>query len=789
VGRVVAILVDGESPVHFASFAPDGERILTRTADGACRVHDADGRLEIELKVPGHFANGAAFAPDGRSLWTATDSSIRRHDLGAPLSRTLRLGVGLATVALSPDGESVLATSTVGSVHRFDARGNHERLVPPQMSPRVLRLFCPDESVVLTAAEGGPASLVTGLNRVVLRGHESQVIAAGMSPDGSHVLTGARDGTAWIWTRKGARVATLAGHRAPVGVVAFSQDGTRVLTASDDGGVRIWSAAGKEVATLEGHAGRIVTALFFPDAERVLTASADGTAAVYGAGGSREATFGGHQHGLTGAALSPDGRLVATGDLAGQVTLWNPDGSERRRLDPGQSPIRDLAFLAGNRWLVVLEESGAVRCHHVTKPVMFGDARADAYRHVRVHPRKPAYYLFTKAGAVRQTFETEVDGKRTWSTALLREAGYEPVDAALSLDGRYLVSAGRHTTFRFRYDTEKNLLIGAGRGGRQVVSPAILRGAEETWFALGEGDRTVLWNESGKERRLDQVRRLLALSPDGALAVATLTDGRTVLGSLDKTIGTDLAGDAESASFSASGGFVYVALRDGAVGVFDLEGRERGSLIGHEHRVEMIAQAGQRVLTHSPLDGTARLWDDAGREVARIGDPGTATLETHHEREIVTAAALSPDGSLVLTGTADGVVQLHDRDGRVRFRTRPTGHRISALALSRDTRILATGDSVGEVRLWHTDGRDAGRLPAHAATVVSLLFSPDGREVLAASTDGVLLRSPMDVAALLHAAGERLPRDLSPDEVSRYAELLSGETKARVRQERLAAPR
>lgn len=68
--------------------------------------------------------------------------------------------------------------------------------------------------------------------------------AAAFSPDGAHIVTASRDGTARVWRSDGGGdPLVLAGHSAPVVAVAFSPDGAHVATAAEDGELRVWPVA------------------------------------------------------------------------------------------------------------------------------------------------------------------------------------------------------------------------------------------------------------------------------------------------------------------------------------------------------------------------------------------------------------------------------------------------------------------------------------------------------------------------------------------------------------------
>src|SRR5262249_6258514 len=131
-------------------------------------------------------------------------------------------------------------------------------------------------------------------------------------------------------------------------------------------------------------------------------------------------------------------------------------------------------------------------------------------------------------------------------------------------------------------------------------------------------------------------------------------------------------------------------------------------------------------------DGTMRLWDVAsGLQVRRI--------KGYHSR--VLTIAISPDGSLVLSGHEDGSVRLWDLDDEKALR-RFERHRAAVTAVAfapdRGTAIRASLDQT--VRRWDTTtGRQLGICRGKEA-IHSLAVSQDGLTVVTGGGNGVVTR-------------------------------------------------
>ena len=113
----------------------------------------------------------------------------------------------------------------------------------------------------------------------------------------------------------------------------------------------------------------------------------------------------------------------------------------------------------------------------------------------------------------------------------------------------------------------------------------------------------------------------------------------------------------------------------------------------------------------------------------------TKTLVGH--KHIVTSAAFSPDGRLVVSGGWDNSVMIWNSHTGTLFRTlRGHGAMVRAVAFSPDGKYVASGAVEGDFLLWSVrTGKAVRKFEGHAIGVTSLSFSHDGRRILSTSDD------------------------------------------------------
>ena len=186
--------------------------------------------------------------------------------------------------------------------------------------------------------------------------------------------------------------------------------------------------------------------------------------------------------------------------------------------------------------------------------------------------------------------------------------------------------------------------------------------------------------------------------------------------------------------FSGDGTHLATTANDGAR-LWDANtGQQLAILKAHTLGVESAAFSpdGTRLVTAS-ADSTARIWDvNSATEIAAL----------HGHTGILTTASFSPDGGKILTASWDGTIRVWDAT---------TGQQLSEIYVAKQgvthalftpdgARIIAASgdDVVREVIhiLDAEDGREIARLTGFSELTLTLAVSSDGRRIGATSIDG-----------------------------------------------------
>jgi WD40 repeat protein len=394
---------------------------------------------------------------------------------------------------------------------------------------------------------------------------------------------------------------------------------------------------------------------------------------------------------LVDAVLSPNGRLVAAGGVDGRIRVWEVDSGDLRATLSHGAPVRAVAWSPRGDVLASVGAGSAPSAR-------LWSVGSWGLMHPLRHPRALHTVSFSNDG---RRVVTAGEGRiaRVWDVesgallALPEHATGEITSAAFSPGGDLLVTGGRDRVARI-WD------VATGDSGH----------------TLGEHQGQVLD---------------VAFAPNGR-SVATASGesvGRlfdVASGNLLTTLGGHAGPPLNDIAFSPNSTALVTAGADHSARHFGA-GQLPVPLLGHQDEVTEASFGPRgRVLTAS-RDGQARIWDPNAEP--RVG------VRNRHSNT-VTSVAVSPDGSQVASGSADGVVQVSSIGGRV-TRTLPLGARVVRVAWGGRGLLLAA-TSNGIVRVWSDDGARLLVTIRHRATLRDAALSGNGRVVASAGQDGAV---------------------------------------------------
>lgn len=542
--------------------------------------------------------------------------------------------------------------------------------------------------------------------------YQGNTTSVNFSPDGQWVLSAGCDeytnyscsrGSAWVWEAATGQEITHVTHERQINNVAFSPDGQWVVSAGCDehpsywctrSSARVWEAAtGREVARVS-HEGIINAVTFSPDGQRVVLGSDDGTVQVWEATTGREVMRVTHRDSINAVTFSPDGQRVVSGSDDGTAQVWEAATGRHRAQMTHEDSVRTVAFSPDGQWVVSGSDDGTARVWESETGLEI--ARMMHESAVRVVAFDPDGRWVVSGAVSGLTQNSGTVSARIWEVATGDEIGRETYVREV-----YGVAFGPH--------------------GDWVVT----NGCDEVYTNFGQIYCRVssvrVWKpapghilvQAKYRSRVDSV----AFSPDGRYAIFGVYNGLAEIWNIRSgriVTSTEQYCCVQAVDFSQDGQHVISA------------GCDRGDPDG------------------SCYASSARVWEiETGQEIARGIHTG-----------MLTTAAFSPDGQMVVSGSQDGIVRTWEAGTGREVAQMMHNDWVYAVAFSPDGIWIASGGDDDTARVWEAaTGREVARV-MHEGGVKSVAFSPDGRWVVSGSWDGTArvweTKTGQEVARVTH---------------------------------------
>ena len=153
------------------------------------------------------------------------------------------------------------------------------------------------------------------------------------------------------------------------------------------------------------------------------------------------------------------------------------------------------------------------------------------------------------------------------------------------------------------------------------------------------------------------------------------------------------------------------------------------TLKGHTGRVYSVAFSpdGTRIVTGS-ADNTAKVWDAM---------TGTEMITLKGHTSSVDSVAFSPDGTQIVTGSMDKTAKVWDaKTGSETLTLKGHASSVYSVAFSPDGTRILTGSGDEMAKVWDAKtGSETLTLKGHKSRVVSVAFSPDSTRIVTGSWD------------------------------------------------------
>jgi WD40 repeat protein len=329
-GKELAQSAGHHGPVVTLGVSADGKTVITRAGDNTVHVWDvASGKELRRYGLPENVMH-VFLSADAKTMvlgdyqgtirtWDAmAGKEIKEWKIGQNQNPAFGGFVGLASLAISPDGKAVAVRTYDQSIRLYDSASGRELKTMaevPVANPNGAiavafvnygapgpMVFSPDGTTLASLSNGGQQFIGRGKAMAAMNSYvqlwdvatakplrkidpEKRGIAClAFAPDGRALASGNYDGTISLWEVASGRerLNFKAGPQAGIGVVTYSPDGKTLLASGTDNLVRLFSTSnGKEMSHVKGHDGGVVALALAADNKTLVSGGVDTTALVY----------------------------------------------------------------------------------------------------------------------------------------------------------------------------------------------------------------------------------------------------------------------------------------------------------------------------------------------------------------------------------------------------------------------------------------------------------------------------------------------------------------------------
>lgn len=649
--------------------------------------------------------------------------AIRKFQVGSPVN----------TVAISPDGETVLSGSNDGLIRQWDIGSGALLQTMEGHTDAVGQVVLSEDGAMALSGGWDHKAILwnvdSGTVEKELIGHSSAVHAVAFLPDGKRALTGEDSGQLQgeliLWDLGSGEILNRFGgdlQEVIEGVrsIAISPDGQTALVGYgkisefDTQPAALWDIdRGEVIHFLDGPDSSINSVDISPDGRLGFGAADDGNVYVWDlASGEMVQTLHGNESAITNVTISPDGLTALTGALDGRLTLWDL---------ANQQPVETFKDHQDAIWGLGFQQDGSAVSGSADGTLRWWDLsghwRLDRWQDPAAAP-----------GDMLEELHISPDGRLVLTESLPEDPDRPPgltlYDYASGTPIRRLEPVGRHVDdIAFTPDNLHALT-------------ADFDGALSLWDL-----------ESGQiERRFEGHNgyvRALDISSDGRFAVSA--------GGID-------------------GQVIYRDLVTGEI-IWRMTGHFEGRGL-----LDVVFVPGNRQAVSSSWDGTLILWDLAtGEQIRRLnglsGGQGGHLIATGQTGAAVNQIAAFEDGRHVLSTGNDRSLLLWDLvTGESLLRLKGHTQPVLTVGLTPDGKQALSGAFDDPLILWDLETGQSVRhfqyrRSAKGGFAPLIAVHPSGQSALTSEVDGSIIKwqisEPGAIELIDWIASNRVVRELT----------------------------
>ncbi len=714
------------SPITGLSFSPDGRLLASSANSKVARIWEVATHNQVAKLEHHDHVQSIHFSPQGDVVATTSRHVASAKDNFTPATASVRLWN--------------LSGDQVGQ-----GQGHLRSVNAAAWAKDGRHLVTGGDDAVIVWSRDAKNQLKLA---VQFDEHHSRINAVALSADGI-VASAGDDKLVMLWSLSKAlgsaskvpEVETLQQQKATIRSLAFSAKGDMLASAADDNTLCIWNVA-RSVnlrTTLRGHGSSVLDCAFIADTNQVVSASSDYTARIWDLKSYKEpdanqlkslksdakiiSAIKAHTDDVRAVALNGSGTEAVTAANDQTTVLWDTVTGERLKVfKDGQEFLADKVILFGDdKYLVTGGQDQVVCLWDVERGVQLNSLMGGQTANALAVSPDSRWLATSGEGNALQLWDLPalLKGIKPKGPTVTLDAKGSVVGLAFSKDGLQVAAATISPTAVVVADIEKQTIrkqdVGNDEDEIELSGIAFLPDGKRVVTSDSEG-LVKLWNVSGGE-------------PTLAVAVKG--------GAPQPLIGMSLSADGTRLAAIRS----PVDEKDpiAQVAVWDLTPKDPKKL----REVAFAAKVG--TVTSVSLSPDGKHVAAASKDLAGTRFVQQWSVDSQDEPDALKLGKQSQDAVLALQLTADGrvVIALGAEANLWRWDGQSASQYyrsllLTAATLSPNGKLVVTGGLDGALKVWNSEsGLCMARISAHADKVNDLMFSPkDESALVSTSFDG-----------------------------------------------------
>jgi len=335
IGRTLSVL-----------FSPYNNQIATSGEDGKILIWNEEGQQINSLSHSESIISSIQFSIEGKLLSVARDKSMKCWSSKGDLLHTTTFENRIAEAIFSPDGKSILCTTTAGAVKLIstDSGKTINEFLNFEGSIRQI-IFTPNGSNIIIAPQNQPSSIWDnqGNHLVDLENNiESIPYAISCAPNSELITVASTTGLIEIYDLKG-KLVNKYNREVDDFKILFDPSSSKIVFLQNDKSFVLWNWKENTTQLFDQHTTMITQLYFSNDGENILSSSNDNTAKLWTIDGRLVCDLDIENQVINIAKFDADNQNIMIGGNNGKVIISPTIAQVKKKMDKEELPVLSKA--------------------------------------------------------------------------------------------------------------------------------------------------------------------------------------------------------------------------------------------------------------------------------------------------------------------------------------------------------------------------------------------------------------------------------------------------------------